>query len=552
MIQRAHPAARALGIAAALTVAFGPTTPAQAIDPYGARYMDDADELFWFLQISDSHVGEDWLYGTQDTDNLDYVVGETVGTVLPEFVVLTGDIVDATNGLLIPVMQYQTEWDEYRSVLDAWGMDYTFFHDISGNHDTYSDAGATYYLGNSITGQAWGTWHDAWLHSFPFGEYLFVGLNTADTDGSIPGFDSEGLLQDELDYFEDALLSYSSASLAFVFTHHPRWSFDYGEAEMLDLLADHQVSLWGNGHSHDYDLEWRDATLHFNLDSLGRSTANNLGVFAVDHDGVSVRGVDIGAWPIVLATAPTDTSLGGTNPYSYPVSAGQMANPVRAVVFDPGTVVSVAFEVDGLADYPMLEVAPNIWQGEWDCTAETTGLHELTVWATSTSGTQSHTIEVEVAITECDDGLDNDGNGYTDFPDDEGCWGASDDAEAGWAPGDDDDDSAGDDDDSAGDDDDDSAGDDDDDSAGDDDDTTPADDDDTTPADDDDTTPADDDDDDSAVGDDDDDMINTNPSNAGGGCECGTAPAAAPQMGWLGLAGLISLLAARRWSPAGR
>jgi hypothetical protein len=509
--------------------------PARAIDPFGARYLEDTDEMFWFLQISDSHVGEDWLYGSQDTDNLDYVVGETVDAVLPEFVVLTGDIVDATNGLWIPIMQYQSEWDEYRSVIDAWGMDVTFFHDVSGNHDTYTDAGATHYVGNSLTGQFTGTWHDSWVHAFPFGDYLFVCLNTADTDGSTPGLDSEGLEQGELDFFEDALTSWSSAHLAFVFTHHPRWSFDYGESEMLDLLADHQVSLWGNGHSHDYDLEWRDATLHFNLDSLGRSESNNLGVFAVDHDGVAARGVDIGTWPIVLATAPTDTSLGGTNPYSYPVSAYQMANPVRALVFDPGTVVSVAFEVDGAADYPMVEVAPDVWQGEWDCSAETTGLHEITVWATSTSGTQSHTIEVEVAITECDDGLDNDGNGYTDHPDDAGCWGPSDNSESGWTPGDDDDDSAGDDDDSAGDDDDDDSAGDDDDSAADDDDDTVADDDDDTVADDDDDTGETDDDDDSAPTADDDDTspVNENPSRVGGGCGCSSTPATNGRWGML-------------------
>ena len=504
-----------LAIVVAAAVVSAPRS-ADAIDPFGARYMADADEMLWFLQISDSHVGENLLFGTQDTDNLDYVVGEVVDTILPEFVVLTGDIVDASNGWLWPTWQYQEEWDEYRGVTDAWGMDITFFHDVSGNHDTYTDAGATYYLGNSITGQAFGTWHEAWTHSFPWGEYLFVGLNTADVGGSLPGLESEGLTQDELGFLEDSLIAYGAANLAFVFTHHPLSYFDYGESETETLLTDHQVSVWANGHAHEYYVDFENATLYFNLDSLGRSGSHNLGVFAVDHDGVAARGVDIGVWPVVLTTAPTDTSLGGTNPYAYPVSGGQVDNPVRALVFDPDGVLAVEFEVDGGTGVPMAEVAPSVWQGDWDCTVETPGLHELTVWAVSLSGTESHTIEVEVAITECDDGADNDGNGYVDYPDDGGCWSPSDDSEAGWSG--DDDDSAGDDDDSAMPDDD---------SAGDDDSAMP-DDDDTTDDDDDDDTAADDDttedgpDDDTLVDDDTEDgaPMNTNPGQIGGGCEC--------------------------------
>ncbi len=506
--------------------------PALAIDPYGARYLEDHDELFWFLQISDTHVGENLLYGTQDTDNLDALVGETVDTVLPEFVVLTGDIVDATNGWLWPTWQYQDEWDEYRSVIDGWGMDITFFHDVAGNHDAYTDPGMTYYLANSLTGQAHGAWHEAWTHGFAYGEYLFIGLNTADTDGSMPGLESQGLDTDELVFLEDSLINYGSANLAFVFTHYPLSYFDYGDGEMTTLLEDHQVSAWANGHIHNHGVMWQDATLHFNLDTLGRSETENLGLFAVDHDGVAVRAVDFGAWPYVLVTSPTDTSLGGTNPYAYPISVNQTANPVRALVFDTQAIAMVEFEVDGADDFPMVEVAPSVWQGEWDCAALTPGMHQLTVWATSLTGTSSHTIEVEVAVTECDDGVDNDGNGQVDHPDDLGCWGPSDDAEADGGLGDDDDtgdddtgdDDTGDDDDSAADDDD-SA---DDDSAGDDDDTGDDDTGDDDASDDDDATGDDDTSDDDVADDDDsaevsDPPMNENPSDVGGGCSCTSA-----------------------------
>ena len=110
---------------------------AMAIDPYGARYLDDVDELFWFLQISDTHVGANLGYGTADTDNLAWVLTAADTVIHPEYIVCTGDLVDATNGLLVPTAQYQDEWDEYNGVLA--GQSVTFFHDIPGNHDTYSD-----------------------------------------------------------------------------------------------------------------------------------------------------------------------------------------------------------------------------------------------------------------------------------------------------------------------------------------------------------------------------------------------------------------------------
>ena len=247
--------------------------------------------------------------------------------MLPEFVVLTGDIVDASNELGIPVWQYQDEWDDYRGVVDGYGVDLTFWHDVCGNHDTYLDAGATHFLGNSLTGSTQTAWHDTWIHAFPFGDYLFIALNTADTSGPIPGFDSVGLSPDELDHLEQALIDHEDADLAFLFTHHPLPDLDFGDSELLDLLEDHGVSLWANGHVHAHSETFVDGTLHFNLDSLGKADSDNVALFAVDHDGVAARAIDLGNWPLVLITAPVDGALGGLNPYAYPVSGGRPPTP---------------------------------------------------------------------------------------------------------------------------------------------------------------------------------------------------------------------------------
>jgi len=405
------------------------------MDPSSARYLYDPDEIFWFMQISDSHIGAELGYGSLDTDSLSWAVNEAVETVLPEFVVLTGDIVDATNGWLIPTQQYQEEWDAYLDIVEPAGMEVSFFHDIAGNHDTYRDEGASYYLANTVAGQAYGELHEAWSHGFDFGEYLFVGLNSADTSGPYPLFDSPGLAESELDFLEESLLAWQDASLAFVFTHHPHHSLEYGEDELASLLAEHGVSVWANGHDHSHNVSWYGDTLELTLDTLGKGSSENIGLWAVDHDGVAGRACSTEDWPFVLISAPTDASLGGGNPHAYVISQKQTANPVRALVFDAEEVLEVFFMVDGGESQPMEEVAPSVWQGSWDCSVEESGLHTLEVWANTQSGANDHSIEVELAVTECDDGVDNDGNGYTDHDEDGGCWGASDDDESGWEPG---------------------------------------------------------------------------------------------------------------------
>ena len=408
------------------------TVPAGAIDPHGARYLEDADELFWFLQISDTHVGANWGYGTQDTDSLAWVLTAADEVIHPEFIVNTGDLIDATNGYLVPTAQYQEEWDEYNGVLA--GQAVTFFHDIPGNHDTYFDEGATYYLGNSLIGTAYGQWHEAWSHGFEWGEYVFVGLNTADTTGSWAGFDSPGVTEEEQDFLAESLAAYSDARLAFVFSHHPVWDLEEGGDETTALLEEHGVSIWASGHVHAHSVEQQGATLHQVLDSACKGDESNLGLFAVDHDGVSTRALDLGDWPFVMVTAPVDAGLGGGNPYAYTVSVNHDANPVRALVFDEEVPLTVSLYVDGGESITLEEVAPSVWQCAWDATGYEEGLHELSVVAVTPSGSESHTIQVELGVTACDDGVDNDGNGYTDHDEDGGCDGPSDDDESGWAP----------------------------------------------------------------------------------------------------------------------
>jgi hypothetical protein len=72
---------------------------ARAGDPYSAYYHWSGNRLFWFMVISDSHIG---YSDSQDTDYLTWAVTEARSTINPLFIVNCGDLTDSTNGGFIP------------------------------------------------------------------------------------------------------------------------------------------------------------------------------------------------------------------------------------------------------------------------------------------------------------------------------------------------------------------------------------------------------------------------------------------------------------------
>ena len=93
---------------------------AWAGNPHAAFYSSDNDKIVWFVFITDLHIG---ARGTQDSDNLTWVVTQGKNVVAPEFIVATGDLTDCTDGNLlgIPNGPYQSEWNEYKAILAAGG-----------------------------------------------------------------------------------------------------------------------------------------------------------------------------------------------------------------------------------------------------------------------------------------------------------------------------------------------------------------------------------------------------------------------------------------------
>jgi hypothetical protein len=313
--------------------------PCFAANPYSAYYSTENNKLFWFIVVTDTHIG---AAGSSDSANLNWVVTTGKNVVAPEFIVVAGDLTDSTNGNWFgyPNGPYQAEWDEYKAILGN-NVSATNYYDLPGNHDAYNDQYFDYYVSNSIQGQATGQTQVSWTREFVFGTYHFLGVNTADNTGAPfslfwPYGDYAGLDQGELAYIETELQANMNADLTIVFGHHPvtdtgvstdTWLY-YGAPAFIQLLDTYSASLYGYGHTHDYSKVLfsgsaytgsmvGDGIVYLNTNSLGKSTDNNFNVIAVDCHGISTKTQAIRSWPLVMITTPVNLAMGNAdNPYA--------------------------------------------------------------------------------------------------------------------------------------------------------------------------------------------------------------------------------------------
>jgi hypothetical protein len=374
-------------------------------DPHSAFYSPDNNRVFWFIHISDPHIGTN---GTQDSENLAWIVNEARTVINPAFIVNSGDLTDSTNDGPIPDGPYSDEWLEYNTILSTAGMNPTFYYDIPGNHDHYNDQYFAWYLANSIQGSATGQTQLSWRKEFLFGNYHFIGTCTAGNDGSPfnvlpPNFgDNAGLDEDELTYIQTELEGNRDADLTIIFGHHPilstsdpeETSLTYGTEQFLNLMEEFGVSMYAFGHTHRYEESFlpgdtSDGIFYLNVASLGKSDVKQYNVTAIDCNGISSVAMSVETWPVVLITAPVDRNLGtDDNPYAYSID-DLNPKPIRALVFDANTVTQVSFRIDSTGDWhPMTQVSGN--QYLWEAFLDNTSLlsqedHTLEVQATGSS-----------------------------------------------------------------------------------------------------------------------------------------------------------------------
>jgi hypothetical protein len=414
----------AISLLLAALVLLPPHIAVKASNRYVAEYCSASDNLFWFLHVSDLHIG---ARGTTDSSRLQWLVTTARNVIKPVFIVATGDLTDSTNGNLfnIPNGPYQAEWDQYKSILTSAGVDAKSFYDLPGNHDAYNDRDFTYYRANSVQGRVGKGPQLSWTYEHGARTYHFLGVNSAGNDGrafslSFPYGDYAGLDQAELAFIESELSSNAGSALTLVFGHHPvtdtgasddTWLF-YGHQDFISAIDYNRASTYNYGHTHDYSqalftgngytgLMANGGVHYYNVRSLGKDSGSYYSVVAIDCNGLSSVTPSSNTWPVVLITAPVDKYIGGAvNPYAYTVEAVS-TNFVRALVFDTASNTQVSYRIDGGTTwYPMTRVNAGspVWNGDWNASVLAAGDHTIEVRAVSTA-TVSDSIKVQVIGT---------------------------------------------------------------------------------------------------------------------------------------------------------
>jgi len=398
----------------------------------GGEYQYGHEQIFWFLMATGPHVGTDAIGGTLDTDNLHWLTGEGFAAVDPQCLIITGNLVDASNGGLIPTVQYEEEWALYRAIVNHNGMTPQIYFDLPGTHDQFNDPGFSFYRSWSVQGARTGEPYTSWRLSLPFGDYVFIGLATPTGDGLPWPFDNAGLSTNQMAFLERELQQANDARMSFVFGHHPADLLTESRAPFIKLLQDHKVALYGHGHGTDVVCDYigGGAALHLGLPELGRTSANQIVLAAVDHDNFVYSIETVKNLPFFVLTAPVPAEMCGANPNSFRVPRDNPDNPIRLLVCDaPDQQVRVRYRID---DLPFDDMTPaderqHIFVAQFDGRALEYGPHQLDVRVQG-SRTITRSWTFVLTDTQCTDGLDNDGDGLIDFAD-PGCADALDDSE---------------------------------------------------------------------------------------------------------------------------
>lgn len=377
---------------------------AQAGDPYRATYRRGGDRVFWFAQITDTHIDTT----EEPRQRLWWACTIFRDTVEPLVLFNTGDLTDGTNGGLIPMFAPSAdEWLEYQHAVDDAGMTIEIYIDAVGNHDHYNDEGNTYYLAHSVMGRAVDSCQYSLRVDLPYGPYHFFIADTTANDGRRWPFDFTQMSPFELADYANAIDENEDANLSFTLAHHS-WSsvlYGYGRSEYEDLLHEAEA-IYLHGHWHDTDVYLDSDILTFELNSSGKSGDDaQIAVYAVDNDALSVgHALFDDPWPLIVITAPAASEYfeGTTNPYSYSVENGCVDNPIRALAFDQAPIEDVRYRIDA---EPWISMSPHprtdhLFEGEFDGATLEEGEHLLEVQVVG-STTRSRTSPFWVVEASC-------------------------------------------------------------------------------------------------------------------------------------------------------
>ncbi|MFX1455449.1 MAG: metallophosphoesterase family protein [Promethearchaeota archaeon] len=311
-------------------------------------------KIFWFIQISDTH----FLWYDNDKDKrFRKFLNETYKQINPLFIFHTGDIVHANNGL----EQNQIEWENYRKALNDNNMNSSIYMDVIGNHDAANNPNFTYFLNYSMMGVSFNTTQYAFNHSFAFGNYAFIGLDTAKESYNIFEYGFKGFLNGkEIDWYENELEKYKDFDKIFVFGHNPleyppfyNIISDVGLSgkDFYELNEEYNVSFYLSGHIHENSFQYYDDLLQITTGNFDQG-GGIYRIVSLDNNRLSTSIGYVGDWPQAIITNPPgeDYSLKELN---------TVDEKLRVLAWDPNGIKSVKWSlIDSRSNLPLINWRP--------------------------------------------------------------------------------------------------------------------------------------------------------------------------------------------------
>jgi len=301
----------------------------------------EGHKIFWFIQVTDTQFI--WL-NQNNKDMFSKFLNETNEIIKPLFTIHTGDIVDADNGR----SQNLVEWQNYNKSLSENKINSSIYVDLVGNHDGSEDPNYSYFINYSITGREYGVTQISFNHSFSFGNYAFIGINTAkDSYDNLFDFAFGGFLNtEELDWYEHELEKYKNYDNIFVFGHHPPFFLPYYKIisnlsstgkSFYDLNKEYHVKYYFCGHLHSNYIQKIDGLNTIITDNFDDKNGTYR-IVVIDGNQLSTSIESIDKWPQAIITYPPSHKF-------YDSQFNIDLEKIHILAWDPKGIVSVEWSV---------------------------------------------------------------------------------------------------------------------------------------------------------------------------------------------------------------
>ncbi|CAK8692719.1 transmembrane protein 62-like [Clavelina lepadiformis] len=347
---------------------------------------DKPDNILWFVQVSDIHISK-FLDPKRGPDFAKFC-SETLGTIHPELVLVTGDLTDAKEKDRIGSQQYLKEWETYNKILRETNVTQMFpWLDIRGNHDAFDVMSRkdpdNYYM--KYSGDKGTLSSSTYIVKKSFGKYSFIAVDATMTPGPRRPFNFIGhVSRENLDKLYQQGKSSVHHNLTVWFSHYPTSLVSSASAIGLNSLLGQFGDVYLSGHLHDFQgLAPKMYAMHSNgfleLELADWMGNRKFRVVAIDHDLLSFTDVTFDSWPVIVVTNPKPAKF--MTPKHEPIERMRSSTHIRFLLFSSVKIFvdDVSVTIDGLNIGPIKQIKGPLWTCKWDPKLYSKGMHKLVV-----------------------------------------------------------------------------------------------------------------------------------------------------------------------------